>query len=379
MSNIDTKIMIPGKHVLGVMGSGQLGRMFAQKAKERGFTVKCYSPESDTPAGRAGVIETVGEYSDSDKLIQFLKGIDALTFEFENIPKTALDTIEKFANETGLRVSPSVESIRISQNRFIEKEFFNQQGLITTPYLYIHSIDELYAIREFIKFPCILKTNQFGYDGKGQGKFANFSDLESHLKSLDKIDHILEEIVNFNCEISVVACRFSSGKILYYAPSENIHKNHILDFTIHPAKIDFQLQDKAISATKVLLSALNYVGVLALEFFVFDDHVICNEFAPRPHNSGHFSMEASRLSQFELQLLTLCNLEPEVNVIQSVPCIMKNIIGFDFEGNEERYLSRLKSYDYKLHLYQKKEAKLGRKMGHWNYLGNKTFDEAFPF
>ena len=371
--------IIPGKHVLGVMGSGQLGRMFAQKAQQRGYTVKCYSPEKNTPAGKAGVIETVGEYSDSGKLIEFLKSIDALTFEFENIPKDALDTIEKFANETGLRVSPSVEAIRISQNRFIEKEFFNRQGLTTTPYLYMHSLDELYAIKNLIKFPCILKTNQFGYDGKGQGKFSNFLELESHLKSLEKVDHILEEIVNFSCEISVVACRFESGKVLFYSPSENIHKDHILDFTIHPARIDNELKQKAIDATKILLNSLNYQGVLALEFFVNGDQVICNEFAPRPHNSGHFSMDAARLSQFELQLLTLCNLEPDILEIESAPCIMKNIIGFDFQGKEDKFISRLKSYDYKLHLYQKSEPKKGRKMGHWNYLGSKPFQEAFPY
>lgn len=378
MKRQDKKILIPAKSVLGVMGSGQLGRMFAQKAKEMGYTVKCYSPEENTPAGKAGVIETVGEYSDSTKLISYLKSIDALTFEFENIPEESLLTIEKVEKETGLTVSPSVESIRVSQNRFKEKEFFNQNGLKTTAYLHLNSMENLYEIKENIQFPCILKTNQFGYDGKGQGKFQNFSELEKFLKSQERIDHILEEIVNFSCEISVVACRFQSGKILFYPPSENTHKNHILDFSIHPAEVSEEIQNKAIEATQILLTALNYVGVLALEFFVKDGNVICNEFAPRPHNSGHFSMDASRVSQFELQLLTLCNLETDIEKIETKQCVMKNIIGFDFTEYEGIYIDFLKKSDYRLHLYQKEQAKTGRKMGHWNYLGNKSYLEAFP-
>ena len=378
MNRKDDKILLPAKSTLGVMGSGQLGRMFAQKAKERGYAVKCYSPETNTPAGKAGVIEVVGNYTDSEKLKTFLRSIDALTFEFENIPEAALHTISEVINETGLRVAPSVESIRISQNRFKEKEFFNQIGLKTTSYLYLNNIETLYSNQDKLQFPCILKTNQFGYDGKGQGKFQNFSELELFLKSQPKIDHIVEQIVNFSCEISVVACRFQSGKMLFYPPSENTHKNHILDISIHPARVSDEIKSKAMEATRVLLTSLNYVGVLALEFFVTEKDVICNEFAPRPHNSGHFSMDASRFSQFELQLLTLCNLELDMDHLQTKTCVMKNIIGFDFMEKEKMYTEFLMRNDYRLHLYQKDEAKIGRKMGHWNYLGNKSYDEAFP-
>ena len=375
--NRDLKL-IPTKSVLGVMGSGQLGRMFAQKAKERGYTVKCFSPESNSPAFKAGVIETVADYDDYSTLKNFLQSIDALTFEFENIPASALNTIEEVTKETGLRVSPSVNSIRISQNRFKEKEFFNQIGLKTAAYIYLKDLDDLYANKSNIQFPCILKTNQFGYDGKGQGKFQNFSELESFLKSQKTIDHLIEEIINFSCEISVVACRFDSGKILFYPPSENTHKNHILDVSIHPASVSESIKEKAIEATKKLLAALDYVGVLALEFFVSNDNVICNEFAPRPHNSGHFSMDACRISQFELQLLTLCNLEVGLEKLETIPCIMKNIIGFDFSEKESSYVNFLSSDEYRLHLYQKDQPKIGRKMGHWNYLGKKAFFEAFP-
>ncbi|MBK8394372.1 MAG: 5-(carboxyamino)imidazole ribonucleotide synthase [Leptospiraceae bacterium] len=360
------------------MGSGQLGRMFAQKAIERGYEVYCYSPEVDSPCARVGVKEFVGEYSDKIKLSNFLNSIDLLTFEFENIPKDTLDIIEEYINKTGIRVSPPINSIRISQNRFKEKNFFNQNGLKTTQYYYLDSLNSLEQIKDKIIFPCILKTNQFGYDGKGQGKFSSYSELENYLKSQPNIDHIIEAIVNFSCEISVVASRFANGKILYFPPSENIHKNHILDFSIHPARISKYLSDKAILATKTLLESLDYEGVLALEFFISGDDVICNEFAPRPHNSGHFSMDASDFSQFELQLLTLCNLEPTISVLNTKPCVMRNIIGFDYQGKEPNYLDRLESIDYKLHLYQKKEAKVGRKMGHWNYLGEKSYSIAFP-
>jgi 5-(carboxyamino)imidazole ribonucleotide synthase len=375
--NRDVKL-IPTKSVLGVMGSGQLGRMFAQKAKERGYTVKCFSPESNSPAFKAGVIETVADYDDYSTLKNFLQSIDALTFEFENIPASALNTIEEVSKETGLRVSPSVNSIRISQNRFKEKEYFNQIGLKTAAYIYLKDLEDLHANKSKTQFPCILKTNQFGYDGKGQGKFQNFSELESFLKTQKTIDHLIEEIINFSCEISVVACRFDSGKILFYPPSENTHKNHILDVSIHPARVSEHIKEKAIEATKKLLVALDYVGVLALEFFVSNDNVICNEFAPRPHNSGHFSMDACYISQFELQLLTLCNLEISLEKLETIPCIMKNIIGFDFSEKESSYVNFLSSDEYRLHLYQKDQPKIGRKMGHWNYLGNKAFFEAFP-
>lgn len=372
------KKLIPGKSVLGVMGSGQLGRMFAQKAKERGYTVKCFSPESNSPAFKAGVIETVADYNDYSALKSFLHSIDALTFEFENIPASALNTIEEVSRETGLIVSPSVESIRISQNRFKEKEFFNKIGLKTTSYIYLKDLKDLYDNKNKIQFPCILKTNQFGYDGKGQGMFQSFSELESFLKSQKAIDHLIEEIVNFSCEISVVASRYDSGKILFYPPSENTHKNHILDVSIHPARVSDSIAEKAVLATKKLLEALEYVGVLALEFFVSNDTVICNEFAPRPHNSGHFSMDACRISQFELQLLTLCNLELSLEKLETVPCIMKNIIGFDFTEKEQVFIKFLSSDEYRLHLYQKDQPKIGRKMGHWNYLGKNEFFDAFP-
>jgi 5-(carboxyamino)imidazole ribonucleotide synthase len=360
------------------MGSGQLGRMFTQKAQEKGYTVHCYSPEKNTPAGKAGAIESIGEYTDSYALKKFLANLNALTFEFENIPEEALNTIEEYAQENNLRISPSVNSIRISQNRFREKIFFNQHGLKTTTYRYISSLENFFQSKDKIQYPCILKTNQFGYDGKGQGKFQNSSELEAYLRSLKKIDHIIEDIVNFSCEISVVACRFESGKILFYPPSENIHKNHILDFSIHPTNVKQETRIKAIEATKTLLNSLDYIGVLALEFFVAGEDVICNEFAPRPHNSGHFSMDASDISQFELQLLTLCNLEPNRESIETRNCVMKNIIGFDLYEKEEAFKTFLKDKDYKLHLYQKSEAKTGRKMGHWNYLGKKNYHQAFP-
>lgn len=375
---MNQSILFPTKSILGVMGSGQLGRMFGQKAKERGYTVACYSPERNSPAAKAGLIEYVGEYTDKSSLEKFLDSIDALTFEFENIPGKALDIIEDFANKKKLRVCPSVNSIRISQNRFREKEFFKKIGLSTTNYFYLDSLDSFYKIKDNIEYPCILKTNQFGYDGKGQGKYKSFSELENFLKSTKEIDFIIEKIVEFSCEISIVACRFESGKILFLPPSENTHKNHILDVSIHPARVSEKIKQSAIESVKTLLRELNYVGVLALEFFVRGDNLICNEFAPRPHNSGHFSMDAAIYSQFELQLLALANLEPEINEIETKPCIMKNIIGFDFLQNESKSIERLKESNFKLHLYQKDEPKQGRKMGHWNYIGDKAWNEAFP-
>ncbi len=372
------KLFLPSESKLGVMGSGQLGRMFAQKAKERGYSVSCYSPEKNSPAFKAGCIEYVGDYTDKVSIREFLDNIDALTFEFENIPEAALSVIEEYVQNKNLRVCPSVNSIRISQNRFKEKENFRKIGLNTTDYIYLNSLESLYENKNTIEYPCILKTNQFGYDGKGQHKIKDFSDLEKIIKQSKSIDYIIEKIVDFSCEISIVAGRFDSGKILYYLPSENSHKNHILDISIHPASINHELTEAAIQAVKNLLSSLNYVGVLALEFFVKETQLICNEFAPRPHNSGHFSMDASNFSQFEMQLHTLTNLEPDMEEIKTNPCVMKNIIGFDFMDLKETSIERLKKSEYKLHLYQKEEPKKGRKMGHWNYLGKLEAKDAFP-
>lgn len=354
--------------ILGVLGSGQLGRMFTQSATRLGYTVHVYSPSIDSPSKMVGAVEYFGNYEDTQKLGEFLDSIDALTFEFENIPEEALEFIDEYVETEGLRVFPSTDAIRTSNNRDREKKYFRSIGIPVTNFISLSGdrVEEKHLTE--IQFPAILKTNRWGYDGKGQKKFLNQEECFNFLLSSQTLDHILEEVVPFDLEISVIGCRFQNGKMFIYPASKNIHINHILDESIHPAHIDSELLEKAQSYTKTLLEKLNYVGVLGIEFFVKGDQLIGNEFAPRPHNSGHFSLDGANFSQFDLQVLALTGIVENLD-LKSEPTVMKNIVGESFFKDKELYPLYLKDGNYKIHLYQKKEILPGRKMGHINYKG----------
>jgi 5-(carboxyamino)imidazole ribonucleotide synthase len=370
-------MILPGAK-LGVFGSGQLGRMFTQVASRMGYQVYAYSPESNSPAYRAGAIDFVASYEDENSLEKFLDTVDAVTFEFENIPEKTLQFIKEYQeNRKKIPCHPSPDSLRIAQNRILEKNFFKQIGLPTVKYFPIldHSNVSV-SIDQFI-YPSILKTNRLGYDGKGQWKIQDPDELKNILSSIDQLDHVLEQRIEFDLELSVIAARFSSGKIFTYLPSENIHKNHILDTSIHPARVDQNIMKKSTEMARHLLESLDYVGVLGLEFFLKSGELYCNEFAPRPHNSGHFSMDFYPISQFELQLFALIEADLDLEKIEPNFVIMKNIIGPDFFDSKKIY-HFINNPFYKLHLYQKDEAKIGRKMGHVNYNG-KYNENLFPW
>ena len=355
--------------ILGVMGSGQLGRMFTHSASKLGYQVHCYSPIFDSPTKLAGATEFVGKYTDLNKLGEFLDSVDALTFEFENIPEEALVYIEEYIETEGLRVFPSPKVIRTSNNRNTEKNFFRKIGIPVTNFLSLQGrFTDINKLSD-IKFPAILKTNQFGYDGKGQRKYNTREDFLTDLISINNFDHILEEVVEFDLEVSVIGARFSNGKILTYPPSKNIHKNHILDLTIHPANISDKLKKEAEEHTKNLLEKIDYVGVLGLEFFVKDDLLLGNEFAPRPHNSGHYTIDAANFSQFDLQVLCLSGIVDELS-LNTIPSVMKNMVGDEFFKDKDTIKKLIEKSDYSIHLYQKKEVLSGRKMGHINYKGD---------
>jgi 5-(carboxyamino)imidazole ribonucleotide synthase len=366
------KVILPGSN-LGLLGSGQLGRMFAISAIQQGYTISCYSPEVNTPASGVGVVETAAEYQDVSRLENFLYSIDALTFEFENIPTLSLNVIDYFCKSRSLRVAPSTESIRIAQNRTLEKDFFRSIGLETTNYISIKNLSEFDEKKNRIQYPAIIKTNLFGYDGKGQKKVDTSEDAEAFLKHIMPTEVIIEEVVNFSKELSVMIARFYDGTIVHYEPSENFHKNHILNVTVNPASISSTLRDTCVQYAKKLVTELNYVGVLGLEFFLVEDTILCNEFAPRPHNSGHFSINSASLSQFDLQVRTLCNIPTNSN-IQFKPSIMKNIMGEDMDALPLQIEKLLQKESYYLHLYGKREARQGRKMGHWNYVGDASLN-----
>ncbi len=363
--------------ILGVMGSGQLGRMFTHSASRFGYHVHCYSPVIDSPTKYAGATEFVGQYTNLNKLSEFLDSIDALTFEFENIPEEALSFIEEYVETEGLRVFPSPQSIRISNNRNTEKSFFKKIGIPVTNYFpLLGEFNDVNRLSE-IKFPAILKTNRFGYDGKGQRKFNNREEFLTDHLTITNYDHILEEVVNFDLEISVIGARFLNGKIVTYPASKNIHKNHILDITIHPAEISEKLMREALEHTRNLLQKLDYIGVLGLEFFVKDGILLGNEFAPRPHNSGHYTMDSANYSQFDLQVFCLTGIIEDLK-ITTTPAVMKNMVGEEFFKDKETIKRIIENGNYNLHLYQKKEVLEGRKMGHINFKGYFR-DELFSF
>lgn len=362
---------------VGILGSGQLGRMFTQSACNMGMEVSVYSPEQNSPASKAGALEYVGEYTDFSKLENFLDKQEALSFEFENIPQTTLTFLAEYQiKRKNFKIYPHPRCVQIAQNRKLEKNFFKEIGLPVTNFFIIESINDLKSLPENWKFPSILKTNLFGYDGKGQWKVNFLADVENILREQENINHILEEIVPFEKEISVIGVRFSNGEIFCYPPAENIHTNHILDISIYPARISENLKQKAIRYATTLLENLNYVGVLGLEMFVVQEELFCNEFAPRPHNSGHFTMDACKYSQFDMQALALLDIIPSFDFpIQ--PTVMKNIIGESFFQNKNLLNKYLTQSNYKVYLYQKQEARKGRKMGHINYLGDLESSKFF--
>ncbi|MCX7998147.1 MAG: 5-(carboxyamino)imidazole ribonucleotide synthase [Leptospiraceae bacterium] len=354
---------------VGILGSGQLGRMFTQSACNMGVEVSVYSPDKDSPASKAGAREFVGEYTNFYLLEKFLQNQEALSFEFENIPQTTLEFLAEYQNKHNLKIYPHPRCVQIAQNRKLEKNFFKQIGLPVTSFFVIESLEDLNLLPKDWEFPCILKTNLFGYDGKGQWKVSSLQELRNILEKETNVNHILEKIVPFDKEISVIGVRFSNGQIFCYPPVENIHTENILDISIYPARILEDVKHNALRYATKLLESLDYVGVLGLEMFLVKDDLYCNEFAPRPHNSGHFTMDACRYSQFDMQALTLLEILPSSN-LELKPTIMKNIIGESFFQSREILNKYLNRPDYKVYLYQKSEARKGRKMGHINFSGS---------
>ncbi|MBM9576378.1 5-(carboxyamino)imidazole ribonucleotide synthase [Leptospira sp. 201903070] len=361
------KILLPGAK-LGVMGSGQLARMFALEAIPNGYEVSVYSPESHSPASGVGAKEFVSEYENEEVLLAFLKTIDALTFEFENIPESALTVIEEFQKNSNLLVHPSPNCIRIAQNRWKEKISFRDARIPTVNFYPLFTEKDKNEIPSKVSYPCILKTNTMGYDGKGQVKCRSKEELISAISDLKELNHIVEEFFPFTSEASVIFARFQDGSISNFRPSLNIHKNHILDLTFHPGNFPPNLEKNLVDYAKKLAEEIDYIGVFGIEFFIKGEEILCNEFAPRPHNSGHFSQDSGSISQFSLQLRTLCNL-PVPKEIPVRPVTMKNILGEDYKPGSKLWTKTLENPHYHLHLYGKKEARMGRKMGHWNYSG----------
>lgn len=354
--------ILPGA-TLGVLGSGQLGRMFAIAARRLGYRVEVYSPDQNTPAGEVANREWVGAYDDFDQLARFAEEVNVVTFEFENVSVAAVKAIERFAP-----VRPGANVLHTSQHRSREKHWLQSQDIPTAPFAIVRSEADLVAAMERpgIDGQGILKTASWGYDGKGQLRIHRTDDLAAAWKSLNADEAVLEGIVDFDRELSVVGVRGLNGDFRVYGPIHNIHRNHILDVSIcPPATLDMQTRGQAVLTCRQIMEGLDVVGILCVEMFVRKNgQLVVNELAPRPHNSGHLTIEAFRSCQFEQQVRAICGL-PLGSTEQLRPAAMANLLGDVWEApGGPNWSAVLGMPNVKLHLYGKAEPRLGRKMGH---------------
>jgi 5-(carboxyamino)imidazole ribonucleotide synthase len=361
--------ILPGA-TIGVLGGGQLGRMFAMAARRLGYRVHTLAPDDDTPTGQVSDKEVVAPYDDLDAVRAFARDVDVVTFEFENVATTAATAAEAFAF-----VRPNAQALHITQHRFREKTFLATQGLPVAPFAPVRSDEELAKAVSGVGTPAVLKTACFGYDGKGQASISDLTSAQTAWKSFNRQDAILEKFVNLDREVSVIGVRGVNGEWSSFGPIENAHAHHILDVSVSPAGLSERLTKEAIQITRHVMDTLQYIGILCIEFFVTrDGRLLVNELAPRPHNSGHLTIEACRTSQFEQQLRAICGL-PLGSPDHIQPAAMANLLGDLWQSGEPNWAGALAFPSVKLHLYGKSEARRGRKMGHLTALAP-TKDEA---
>ena len=352
------RVIGPGA-VIGVLGSGQLGRMFAIAARRMGYRVHTFSPDDDTPTGQVADVEITASYDDLDALRAFARNVHVVTFEFENVPIQAVDAVE-----TLTPVRPAGVALHTAQQRAREKTFLADRGFPTAPFACAETLDELWAAVARLGTPAVVKTAAFGYDGKGQHKVTTPADLEIIWGAIGRQEVVVEKFLSLQSEISVIAARGVDGEIAEYAPFENRHRNHILDVTTCPASIPSAVSRRAIDITRAILDELQYVGLLCVEFFLTTDgELLVNELAPRPHNSGHLTFDACVTSQFEQQVRAICGL-PLGSTELLRPAAMANLLGDLWAEGEPNWAAACRFRDVKLHLYGKTEPRPGRKMGH---------------
>jgi 5-(carboxyamino)imidazole ribonucleotide synthase len=363
------RIVLPGG-TIGVLGSGQLGRMMALAARRMGFRVHTLSPATDTPTGQVADVEIAADYDDLEAIRAFARGVDVVTFEFENVSADAADAAAEFAP-----VRPSGAALHIMQQRAREKAFLADRGFPVPPFARVQSLDELAVALGNVGLPAIVKTAVFGYDGKGQHRITAIEQAEAVWKLIGHQEAIVEQVVDFSCEISVVAARGLDGATVDYGAIENRHVNHILDLSMAPARVPPAVGAEASALARRVLEELGYVGVLCVEFFVTrDNRLLVNEIAPRPHNSGHLTIEACATSQFEQQVRTVCGLALG-STAQARPAAMVNLLGDVWKDGEPDWDAALAVPGAALHLYGKGDPRPGRKMGHITVVAD-TVEEA---
>jgi 5-(carboxyamino)imidazole ribonucleotide synthase len=363
---VTARAVQPGS-VIGVLGGGQLGRMFAMAARRMGYRVHTLAPEHDTPTGQIADVEVVASYDDVDRIREFARGVDVVTFEFENVSAAAVAAAEAHAI-----VRPNGRALEVAQHRIREKTYLQNLGLPVTPFAAVRSdVDLEDGVRQ-VGRPAVLKTATFGYDGKGQVRLGPHDDPLAAWDQLGRQEAILEALIDFERELSVVAARAVDGSVAAFVPIENTHDRHILDVSIAPASVAPEIAAQAIDIASAILQGLDYIGVLCVEFFLArDGRLLINEIAPRPHNSGHLTFDACRTSQFEQQVRAVCGWplgSPEL--LQ--PAAMANLLGDLWAISEPNWAGALSMPYVKLHLYGKTEPRRGRKMGHLTALAPTT-------
>ncbi len=359
-------MILPGA-TLGMLGGGQLGRMFTTAAQTMGYKVVVLDPDTNSPAGIIADQHICAKYDDEAALMTLASACDAVTTEFENIPAATLAFLE-----SKTVVHPSSAALAKTQNRIVEKEFIASLGIAVAPFLAIRAEADIGQIEGNITLPAILKVANFGYDGKGQVVCHTLSEVKQAFSDLNQAECVLEQRINLEREVSTVLARSQIGDITNFPIAENVHIGGILHSTTVPSIISEQQAEAVTDMADKIAEGLDYVGTMAVEFFISKEgDIIANEIAPRPHNSGHFTLDACETSQFEQQVRMLCNL-PSGNCELTSPVVMINILGDVWGKTEPNWYQLLSVPNNKLHLYGKQQARVGRKMGHFNVLAKST-------
>jgi len=366
---------IPPGAWLGLLGGGQLGRMFCMAAQSLGYKVAVLDPGKDSPAGSVADRHVVADYLDPNGLAALRELCRAATTEFENVPAAALEFLAR-----GLRVTPDAASVAIAQDRIREKTFVAGHGFPVAPFAVLRAASDVAGVGEAL-LPGIVKSARFGYDGKGQIRVRTRADVAAAFDAMGRSACVLERMIALEAELSVIVARDDDGNVATWPVAENRHRDGILDVSIVPARVERRVADEARAMATALADALRYRGVLCVELFVGPgDALLVNEIAPRPHNSGHYTIDACVTSQFEQQARILAAL-PMGDARQLTPAVMVNLLGdvwFDGGSDEPRepaWADVLAHPQAKLHLYGKREPRRGRKMGHVTCLGA-TLDDA---
>lgn len=347
---------LPVGATIGILGGGQLGRILSVAAARLGFRTHIFEPGTAPPASHVSHRLTTATYDDAAALTAFAESVDVVTYEFENIPTTALDVIEAL-----VPIRPGREALRVSQDRLTEKTYLQEIGLKVAPFANVTDRNSLGDAVAQIGVPSILKTRRFGYDGKGQARLKSMQDIDQSWADMADHPAVLEGFVEFSHEVSVIAARSPRGDVACYDPGENVHRDGILHSTTVPARLSPTQRTDAVLIAAKILNALDYVGVLGVELFVTTDGLIVNEIAPRVHNSGHWTQNGCAVDQFEQHIRAIAGW-PLGDGTRHADVTMENLIGADME----RVSDLAKEPNTALHLYGKADTKPGRKMGHVN-------------